>query len=288
MSTTTVPTDDGREIPGLAALARTATRLHPRPGAPTARDSHFGGPLLWPAGEPWPHCDGRLPTSSGRPEEGWTPEHALDEPVALAGAAQFFRRDFPELPFPGGTDVLQVLLCPNEHERRCEGAGYYHGPGVQLVWRAAQDVTETGPPPPPAVAEAGFLPRPCVLAPCRFTEYPTLHELPDPIRSTLSFVDEDGFADDDADEHWTPVAQGSKVGGWAFWWQSEPGQLDCAECGAGLRLLLSLHTYEHQDELCSCPPGPLDAVGWEFGRQGALNVFTCPADVTHPFQLHLD
>src|SRR3954469_1646843 len=44
-------------FPELAPLARTATRLHPRPGAPTVRDNSVGGPLLWPAGEPWPHCD---------------------------------------------------------------------------------------------------------------------------------------------------------------------------------------------------------------------------------------
>lgn len=43
-------------VPGIAAYARTATRLHPRPGAVSARMSHVGGPLLWPAGEPWPTC----------------------------------------------------------------------------------------------------------------------------------------------------------------------------------------------------------------------------------------
>lgn len=44
-------------FPELTPLARTATRLHPRPGIPTPYDSSVGGPLLWPADEPWPHCD---------------------------------------------------------------------------------------------------------------------------------------------------------------------------------------------------------------------------------------
>lgn len=52
------PIDVAAVFPQLAPLARTATRLHPRPGAPTWHDSSVGGPLLWPAEEPWPHCEG--------------------------------------------------------------------------------------------------------------------------------------------------------------------------------------------------------------------------------------
>jgi hypothetical protein len=54
------PADVAEVLPQLAPLARTATRLHPRPGSPTACDGSAGGPLLWPAGEPWPHCDGPM------------------------------------------------------------------------------------------------------------------------------------------------------------------------------------------------------------------------------------
>lgn len=38
-------------FPQLAPLARTATRLHPRPGSPSVHDSSVGGPLLGPADE---------------------------------------------------------------------------------------------------------------------------------------------------------------------------------------------------------------------------------------------
>lgn len=282
MPSTEVPTDDGREIPGLAVLARTTTRLHPRPGTPTAGDSHIGGPLLWPAHEAWPRCDGVLPTSTGRPQQEWAAEHDLDEPVVLVGAAQFFRHDFPDLPFPDGTDVLQVLLCPNEHD----GSDYY-GPAAQLVWRDSASVTDVVTPPRPTVAEAGYLPAPCVLNTCQTVEFPALSELPAEITSALSFFDENGYVVGDYDR-WPEVAHGSKLGGWAFWWQTEPWQHTCTDCDAKLVLLLSLHTYEHKDELCPCEQNQLDPVGWVFGRDGALNIFTCPRDISHPFQLHID
>lgn len=50
------PLDVLAVIPELAEHAREATRLHPRRGTPAASDSSIGGPLLWPADEPWPTC----------------------------------------------------------------------------------------------------------------------------------------------------------------------------------------------------------------------------------------
>src|SRR6476619_2449693 len=58
LTTPARPFDVTALFPELAPWARTATRLHPRPGAPTVHDSSVGGPLLWPADEPWPHCAG--------------------------------------------------------------------------------------------------------------------------------------------------------------------------------------------------------------------------------------
>ena len=63
--------DIAEVLPQLAPLARPAVRLHPRPGAPSRGDSSVGGPLLWPASEPWPYCDG--------------PHDALGSPVSLEG-----------------------------------------------------------------------------------------------------------------------------------------------------------------------------------------------------------
>ncbi|MFD5247230.1 DUF1963 domain-containing protein [Amycolatopsis sp. NPDC058340] len=271
MSSTAIPTDNGRQIPGLAGLARTAVRLHPRPGAPTVRDSHLGGPLLWPADEPWPHC--------GQP-------HPSKDQGPLLAVAQFFGRDLPNLPFPDGTDLLQVLWCPCEHD-----ATHAFGPAVRLVWRRAGDVNEVlDEPPHPTAAEGEFSPKPCVLNPCEVVDYPDVREIPDEIKSTLSFVDEDGFFDEDSDAYnsWPTVTLGSKLGGWAYFWQSDPWQLDCHDCGTPLRLLLSFHTHESQDDRCSCPQPQRNPVGWRFGRDGALNVFACTQDVTHTVKPHID
>ncbi|MEW2411675.1 hypothetical protein [Streptomyces griseoviridis] len=43
-------------LPELAGLVRAAVLLRPEPGAPGVLDSSVGGPLLWPAAEPWPLC----------------------------------------------------------------------------------------------------------------------------------------------------------------------------------------------------------------------------------------
>ena len=47
--------------------------------------------------------------------------------VPFVGALQFYRRDFPELPFPAGTDLLQVFLCTLEHT---DDLGPGRAPGV--------------------------------------------------------------------------------------------------------------------------------------------------------------
>jgi hypothetical protein len=54
------PLDVTAVFPELGPLARPAIRLHPRAGAPGPDDSSLGGPLLWPADEPWPACHGQL------------------------------------------------------------------------------------------------------------------------------------------------------------------------------------------------------------------------------------
>jgi hypothetical protein len=50
------PLDIEAVIPELSGYRGTGTRLHPRPGTPAPEQSSVGGPLLWPADEPWPTC----------------------------------------------------------------------------------------------------------------------------------------------------------------------------------------------------------------------------------------
>ncbi|GLW89746.1 hypothetical protein [Actinokineospora globicatena] len=106
-------------VPRIEVHVRTATRMHPSAGAPTSADSHIGGPMRWPADEPWPHCVDPLPDGS------------LGQP--LFGAAQFYRRDFPMLPFPADRDLLQVFWCPTVDDDRHHHN--YDPIALRLFWR---------------------------------------------------------------------------------------------------------------------------------------------------------
>src|SRR5215210_8966710 len=134
------PVDVEAAFPELATMRRTATRLHPRRGVPTVHDSSIGGPLLWPADEPWPVCTIPHKRGSGyrcsevvrereirelarrRDPRGPTPEEAQElagfkrgrhaphladtDPIPMLAVAQLYRRDVPGLPDTGEGDLL--------------------------------------------------------------------------------------------------------------------------------------------------------------------------------------
>jgi hypothetical protein len=211
MTRTTPPrsVDIAEALPQLSPLARPAIRLHPRPGVPSQADSSVGGPLLWPASEPWPYCDGLHEpvgwTAPASPEDvrldrriraaalsrpydnpnfpAFTPEEREirrrirvgrpwpEGPVAMVPVAQLYLRDVTLLRSPGQADVLQVLWCPFDH------GGLF--PETVLYWRSAAGITRvlTDPPEPTAVQYEWYLPEPCVLHPEQVTEYPDVLEL---------------------------------------------------------------------------------------------------------------
>ncbi|MFI1060711.1 hypothetical protein ACH4TC_02320 [Streptomyces spororaveus] len=208
------PVDVTAVFPQLAALARPATRLHPRPGAPTPCDSSIGGPLLWPADEPWPHCDagheggshslaairveqsvrarvaahpaGTPGVRDHTPQEravleqiDWDAEQP-DGPVPMLPVAQLYVRDVPVLRPPGEADLLQVLWCPLDHPEM-------YMPRTAVFWRSAADVTDilASPPEPLDVGMEEYVPEPCVLAPEQITEYPNSLELSEELRGQL-------------------------------------------------------------------------------------------------------
>ncbi|MEU0770348.1 MULTISPECIES: hypothetical protein [Streptomyces] len=217
MSFTTPPRpfDITALFPQLAPLARTATRLHPRPGSPTLHDSSVGGPLLWPADEPWPYCDephdsraepvvhtpddvrilrrDRAAAAERRrldPEAPqWTPEERatwerlanrpwFDGPIPLLPVAQLYARDVP-FPRPPEADLLQVLWCPFDHETA--------HPRTALFWRSSATVTHVldAPPEPPVVQRDCYLPEPCLFSPEQVTEYPHPSELDEELQDQL-------------------------------------------------------------------------------------------------------
>ncbi len=273
-------TYDGVPIPGLNDLVRTAIRLHPAPGEPRPDESHLGGPLLWPSDEPWPECPVTWPPDPDASDDAWAGGHPLDERVpVMVSAAQFFRDDFPELHFPENTDVLQILFCPLEHD-----SPRHQGPAVRLVWRDSGEVGEiAAPPPAPEGALAAYLPRPCVFEPCSIDELPRLCDFPAETRAALGIPE--GAGDDP--EGWPELGQYSKIGGWTAWSATDRHELGCRECGTQLRQTIALATEEHEVG-CGCEVVEEEPAGWSFTRQGMLNVFTCPADVTHPFKVRID
>ncbi|RAS70772.1 uncharacterized protein DUF1963 [Lentzea atacamensis] len=236
-------------------FTRPAVLLNPLAGEPTDADSHIGGPMLWPIDEPWPWCDGERhdPESPGVPGAG-----IAGIGMPFVGAVQLYRRDFPELPFPEGTDVLQVFLCTLEH-----ALDDCYGPDVRLVWRDSTSVVELiEEEPEPPVREEIYTPTVNVLEPIRFTEYAHSFDRPEELR----------------DEDWPETSAGTKIGGWTCWWQSGPIEFTCPECGSVQRQMLALATRE--------PSG--EDVEWSFGRDGNLNILTCPQDVQHPIRLWID
>ncbi|MFE6782782.1 hypothetical protein ACFVFF_11020 [Streptomyces sp. NPDC057680] len=227
------PVDVTAVLPQLAPLARPATRLHPRPGAPTPHDSSIGGPLLWPADEPWPHCDaehegGGQPLAVVRVEQSvrarvaahpdgtpgvhdhtpqeravlenidWDAERP-DGPVPMLPVAQLYVRDVPVLRPPGQADLLQVLWCPLDHPET-------YMPRTAVFWRSAASVTDilTSPPEPFDVEVEEYVPEPCVLAPEQITEYPNSLELGEELREQLGDWSRWEAADAGLDSSWAP------------------------------------------------------------------------------------
>ncbi|MDT0420486.1 hypothetical protein [Streptomyces evansiae] len=268
------PFDVTALCPQLAPLARTATRLHPRPGSPTVHDSSVGGPLLWPADEPWPHCDEphvRLmpdsPVFSPEDERQWRRALATGEagtrngpgrpwpegPIAMLPVAQLYARDLP-LPGPCSADLLQVLWCPFDHGSQ---------PKTALRWRFSAEISHVlqSPPEPSAIQHSFYLPEPCLLAPEQVVEYPHPLELSDQLQQQLAdpgpweaagaVVDEHSD-DDDEDEsasydfyrHTLSISPGWKVGGWTRWGLTDPQPRFCPVCATEAIPLLTIASTE--------------------------------------------
>ncbi|MFC8981774.1 hypothetical protein ACFU3J_08730 [Streptomyces sp. NPDC057411] len=355
------PFDVTAVFPQLAPLARTATRLHPRPGVPSPQDSSIGGPLLWPADEPWPHCDGphvvdginpALSPAAVRLERrllaiqrvrSLTEDEAqalrrirpprngparlavapYEGPIAMLPVAQLYARDVPDLPTPEGADLLQVLWCPFDHPIM---------PRTALFWREASTVTDmlSTPPEPPAMQFVGYLPEPCLLSPEQVTDYPDHLELSQELQSRLkdwnvwqtagthagrpytSYVEEtlyrtDELGPEDIDDvdraSYLPQyydnelagAPGWKVGGWPRWGATDPSPRLCAACGHEMDALLTIATFEDNDdsswmayEAADTPvteaahhdPGQPTAV--QIGSGYDQQLYVCPVSPEHP------
>ncbi|GAA1533179.1 hypothetical protein GCM10009827_058960 [Dactylosporangium maewongense] len=259
------PVDVTALVPALAAYARQTVRLHPRPGAPTAADSSLGGPLAWPLGEPWPYCH------PGR----W--DHTFDdaprEPVPFVPVLQVYARDAPQLPYPPGTDLLQVTWCPFDHNP-------YSAPIPRLDWRDSAGFHQPAAIPVPHHASPRTtVPAPCSVSPEPVLEYPSWdlpRDLYYAIRSATPY-------DFDAE---LSVAPGTKLGGYPSWCQL-PEWPACPACGTTMEHLATVASLE-------CDPGgerwlPAGSrlrqpSGLMLGDVGSIYLFTCTACPHRPYE----
>lgn len=286
MRTPPPPSDITAIFSELRGYERTATMLHPHPGQPGVRESSVGGPLLWPADEPWPKAH--------QPGGGTIP---------LVAVLQLWVRDFPDLPHPDGLDVLQILWCPDDSVDAFEMDHFRTAPPDEefmVVWRRSGDVDEvlTDVPHPgeDQIFLDGYVPVPCVLAAEQVTEFPPAWVL------GRAFHDQVTRRDDELGTSYDSVrsfADGSKVGGWPA--DSNIGgpyfgAFTCA-CGNSLSTLLSLastevtHTNRTTTTTYLVPPadeprGPEcgEPTGLVLGNWTNLQLFYCAVSWDHPVQ----
>ncbi|TQE32177.1 hypothetical protein Sipo8835_21180 [Streptomyces ipomoeae] len=288
------PVDVEVLFPALADHRRTTTRLHPRPGSPTVRDSSVGGPLLWPADEPWPMCtephkrdSGRRPENIRRyrrvlaaawartPAPGERPGPTDEErelltelqrrhrvpdlpdtaPIPMIGLAQLYRRDIPDLTAgPADRDLLQLFWCP--FDAHSAPGGLLHGMSLRLHWRDSGAVTDAT-----AVLDTPQ-PEPEVVGfdgyvpePCVLhPEQVTEYPYADLLPPDLRDAIDEWDADGDLYQYDLSITEGWKVGGYASWHLTDPYPMNCADCATPMELLLAIDSYEWDGRESSWTP----------------------------------
>ncbi|MFD7434846.1 hypothetical protein [Streptomyces sp. NPDC059861] len=214
-------------IPEYAGLARGTTLLNPEPGDPGERESSLGGPLLWPADEPWPYC---------AQEDHWTygsdwRNHTEIVPgaVPMVPILQLFARDVPGLEFPEGKNLLQLVWCALIHDEHDQGLVI-----PQLYWRNEAEVVAGGLSEIPKASEGEYdednMPTPSTLSPTTAEDFPSRLDLPEDMRGTW----EPRFRLSGGGSMWPPDSNiiGTKVGGWPAWTQPA----DWPDCESGHRM----------------------------------------------------
>jgi hypothetical protein len=283
-TTPPAPVDVAARFPGLAAHAAGATRLHPRRGRTARRRSHIGGPLWWPAGEPWPHCHAahvvptRIPVppplkarlDAARQTRNWADHIAVVAELAseIPGFSGIDRRDgtahgHVSRPEPEPTPYVAIaqlrakdvptLHPPSDTDLLqvlwCPNDHDLDGgfaPAVTLRWRASKDLPEKAgdPPPKPAVSEARYLPHQCVLSPEPVTEYPWWQDLPAELGFDVHAWDTERGG---LYHRQLATAPGWKVGGWPAWPTTDAVPVLCGRCGDRMAHLLQVDSGEWGD-----------------------------------------
>lgn len=213
MRTTRSPERDYSVLfPELADAWTSTVRLHPRRSAGVdPHASKMGGPIVWPRDATWPSCGSPACDCGGGP---------------LVPVLQLTKSDVPALPFRPGTDLFQLLWCPNDPS----GAG----PFCRAFWHDAAAERLARVPDALLGHDPSLVPRPCELHPEPVRELPGWWALPADMRERIDAY-ERAERNGHPDYHYlSSVARGTKVGGHVAWIQDP----DVPRCASG-------HTMEH-------------------------------------------
>jgi hypothetical protein len=258
-------------LPDLAPLRKTTVRLHPRRNEGlTPSASKMGGPIAWPADEPWPACASTACGCSG----------------PLVPVLQLRREDIPSLPFPEGRTIFQLLWCPRDPEGL--------GPYCRAFWRSSPGIPRDT---PERTDTAGDLvPRACALDPEQVLELPSMFELPVSQAARIHAIEEAEHDGHPVYHYLASVAPGTKVGGHISWIQ-DPSVPACTQ-GHRMVHLLTVASAEFDGGSWPrwCPTEDAHVWGAPFatrwpvqfaagvmlGDMGNLYVFTCLACADRP------
>jgi hypothetical protein len=172
--------------------------------------------------------------------------------VKLVPVLQLRAEDFPEVQFFPGTNLLQLLWCPLDHEPINTAKPF-------LFWRkiadVAQSLTEM---PASELADDGYVPMECELHPERVTEFPEGDDFPEGLsererpwceanlpREELQTLD-DWVSYYDREHSACPA---NKVGGFPHWIQGDETPI----CGCGHRM----------DYLLTLTDSEFDGANWQ-------------------------
>jgi hypothetical protein len=273
------PFDMTARWPELLPFARTAMRLHPRTGDPTAAQSSIGGPLLWPTGEGWPICSGphewrSLMTLAEVAEyrrimktawsgtgvgsaDRFTPQERAfldeldDEERSNPWRVEFRTRETLLIPVAQlfARDVPGLPFSEDFDLLQVLWCPYDHPeteaywPAVQLRWRntAASPLQSTQPPADTLVGVADYVPNPCVLSSEEVVEYPDTDLLPPELARQ---IDADTSRMNSFRYHDYNVAPGWKAMGHGTAWSLFNAIDVRCDCGAKAEPLLNAATGE--------------------------------------------
>jgi hypothetical protein len=261
------PLDIEELVPEMNCLKRVCVRLHPRREANVpASTSKLGGTFLLNQERGWPYCE----------------EHKTYHVAGL----QLLRSDFPELPFPTGTNLLQVTWCPDDHKDR-------YCPLFNLRWIMVDENTVCLPHNPGhSIGEDHYIPKECRLHPERVVEYIDRWGLPAVIAQKIESRKElialakkmlPNSADNPLGVYQTLLgaAPGTKLLGHPEWIQ-DPEFPKCS-CGCLMEYLLTVASWEWDgascirwkpegDQTTSLGGGDADLM---FGDAGNVYVYIC-------------